>query len=39
MDPASSVTSPADLAESLGATGYLADDALATIGYLALQMQ
>jgi MoxR-like ATPase len=39
MDPASSVISPADLAERLGATGYLADDALATIGYLALQMQ
>jgi MoxR-like ATPase len=39
MDPASSVTSPADLAERLGHTGYLADDALATIGYLALQMQ
>jgi MoxR-like ATPase len=37
MDP--SVTSPADLAARLGATGYLADDALATIGYLALQMQ
>ncbi|HEY0776158.1 MAG TPA: MoxR family ATPase [Nocardioidaceae bacterium] len=39
MDPASSVTSPADLAERLGTTGYLADEALATIGYLALQMQ
>ncbi len=39
MDPASSVTSPADLAERLGSTGYLADEALATIGYLALQMQ
>jgi MoxR-like ATPase len=39
MDPVSSVTSPADLAERLGSTGYLTDDALATIGYLAVQMQ
>ncbi len=39
MDPAESVTSPADLAERLGKTGYLCDDALATIGFLALQMR
>ncbi len=39
MDPASSVTSAADLAERLGATGYLSDEALATIGFLALRMQ
>jgi MoxR-like ATPase len=31
--------SPADIAESLGATGYLCDDALATVTYLALKMQ
>lgn len=39
MDPSSIVTSPADLAGRLGTTGYLADEALATIGYLALRMQ
>jgi MoxR-like ATPase len=33
------VTSPAGLAERLSATGYLTDDGLATIGYLALAMQ
>jgi MoxR-like ATPase len=33
------VTSPAALAERLSATGYLTDDGLATIGYLALAMQ
>ena len=32
------VASAADLAERLGATGYLVDDALATIGYLALAL-
>jgi MoxR-like ATPase len=31
-------TSAADLAERLGRTGYLTDDGLATIGYLALSM-
>src|SRR5690349_11028410 len=31
--------SPDELAKRLGATGYLADDSLATIGYLALTMQ
>jgi len=36
MDP---VQSPADLAERLGGTGYLCDEALATIGYLALTMR
>ncbi len=36
MDP---VKSAADLAERLGRTGYLCDEALATIGYLALTMQ
>ena len=30
--------SAADLAERLGRTGYLVDDALATIGYLALAL-
>ena len=39
MDPAESVTSPSDLAERLGKTGYLCDEALATIGFLALQMR
>jgi MoxR-like ATPase len=39
MDPATSVTSAADLADRLGRTGYLADDALSTIGFLALRMQ
>jgi MoxR-like ATPase len=38
MDPAT-ITSAADLAERLGATGYLCDDALATIGFLAITMQ
>ena len=32
------VASAADLAQRLGATGYLVDDALATIGYLALAL-
>src|SRR6187431_2240151 len=31
--------SPAAVAEHLGATGYLSDDALATVTYLALRMQ
>jgi MoxR-like ATPase len=31
--------SPAAVADRLGGTGYLADDALATVTYLALQMQ
>ena len=39
MDPAESVMSAADLAERLGRTGYLCDEALATIGFLALQMR
>ena len=39
MDPAADITSAADLAERLGRTGYLCDDALATIGFLALKMQ
>ena len=34
-----SPTSPAELAERLGETGYLVDDALATVGYLAMSMQ
>jgi MoxR-like ATPase len=33
------ITSPAVLTERLAGTGYLADDALATIVYLALQME
>jgi MoxR-like ATPase len=32
------VESPADLASRLGRTGYLADDGLATVGFLALTM-
>ncbi len=39
MDPAADISSAADLAERLGRTGYLCDDALATIGFLALKMQ
>jgi MoxR-like ATPase len=35
---AAEVTSPADLAERLGRTGYLCDDALATVGFLALSL-
>ncbi len=38
MDPAT-ITSAPDLADRLGATGYLCDEALATIGYLAISMQ
>src|SRR6478735_8292001 len=33
------IASPADLASRLGATGYLCDDALATVGFLALELQ
>ena len=33
------ITSAADMADRLGATGYLADDALATVVYLAWKMQ
>ncbi len=36
--PTATVTSAADLAERLGRTGYLTDDGLATIGFLALTM-
>jgi len=32
-------SNPADVAERLGATGYLCDDSLATVTYLALKMQ
>ncbi len=32
------ILSPADLAERLGATGYLVDESLATVGYLALRL-
>jgi MoxR-like ATPase len=32
-------STPAEMGERLGATGYLADDSLATIAHLALQMQ
>ena len=34
----SGVTSPEELAERLGSTGYLCDDALATVGFLALEL-
>jgi len=33
------IASPADVADRLGGTGYLADDALATVTFLALRMQ
>ena len=33
------ITSASDMADRLGATGYLADDALATVVYLAWKMQ
>jgi MoxR-like ATPase len=39
MEPVAHVSSPGDLAERLGRTGYLCDEALATIGFLALTMQ
>ncbi len=39
MDPAASIASASELAERLGETGYLCDEALGTIGFLALQMQ
>ena len=39
MQPDVNVSSPSDLAERLGTTGYLCDEALATIGYLAITMQ
>ena len=38
MDPAASITSASALADDLGETGYLCDDALATITFLALRM-
>ena len=31
-------TSPDELAEQLGSTGYLCDDALATVGFLAAEL-
>src|SRR6476661_6367485 len=33
------IASPADLAARLGATGYLCDEALATVGFLALELR
>src|SRR5262245_36424860 len=33
------IDSPAELADRLGATGYLCDEALATVGFLALSLQ
>ena len=39
MEPVSTVSSARDLAERLGETGYLCDDALATVGFLAIAMQ
>ena len=38
MLPTDQVTSAADLAQTLAGTGYLCDDALATIGFLALRL-
>ncbi len=38
-DPRALPTSPAQVADLLGSTGYLADDALATITFLGLAMQ
>ncbi len=37
--PAEQFTGPADLADALARTGYLADEGLATAAYLALRMQ
>ena len=37
-DPRSTLGSPADLAAALDTTGYLADDGLATVAFLALRM-
>jgi MoxR-like ATPase len=39
MDPAASITSAAELTDRLRGTGYLCDESLGTIGFLALQMQ
>ncbi|NHI19041.1 MoxR family ATPase [Phycicoccus endophyticus] len=38
MDPRTSFASAADLASGLAGTGYLADDALATVAWLALRL-
>jgi MoxR-like ATPase len=38
MDPRTTFASAADLAGALGRTGYLADDALATVAWLALRL-
>ena len=38
-DPVDAVNSPAELADRLSRTGYLTDDGLAIIGYLALTMK
>ncbi len=38
MEPSEAFTSAADLAQRLGETGYLADDALATVGWLSLRL-
>ena len=38
MDP-DELTGPADVARLLGSTGYLSDDALSTVAFLALKMQ
>jgi MoxR-like ATPase len=39
MEPSEAFQGAADLAGRLGETGYLADDALATVGWLALRLQ
>ena len=38
MDPRTTFPSAADLADALGGTGYLADEALATVAWLALRL-
>jgi len=38
MDPAASIASASELADRLSETGYLSDDSLATIAFLALKM-
>ncbi|MGG5260648.1 AAA family ATPase [Phycicoccus avicenniae] len=38
MDPRTTFASAADLAGALGATGYLADDALSTVSWLSLRL-
>ena len=38
MDPATAFPDPASLAAAVGETGYLADDDLATVAWLAMRL-